>query len=319
MASIRPAWLDFLGEWDWSLRAANRSVATRQNYLLAVRQLAGFLAGPDVAGFVGGSVVEAGAELEAAVESPVWVRRGQVRWFLSWMIETRSAVTALNKYKGLQQFFRYLVLEDEIADSPIAGIPQPAVLEKVVPVVEDPDLVRLLSTCSGRSFCARRDTALIRLFMDTGVRLAEGTLIGCADVDLVAQLVLVRGKGGHERRVPFGEKTALALVRYLRVRSGHAGAELSALFLSDQGLAMSTNATKLMFVRRGRAAGVGHMHAHRLRHTLAHEWQVHEGNETDLMAIMGWRSPQMLRRYGRSAAEVRAQRSHRRLGLGNRV
>jgi integrase/recombinase XerC len=139
-------------------------------------------------------------------------------------------------------------------------------------------------------------------------------VIGREDVDLAGQVVLVCGKGGHQRRVPFGEKTALALVRYVRVRSRHAGAELPALFLSDRGVAMSPNAVKAMFTRRGRAAGVGHMHAHRLRHTLAHEWQMHEGNETDLMAIMGWRSPQMLRRYGRSAAEARAQRSHRRLG-----
>jgi non-ribosomal peptide synthetase component F len=62
-----------------------------------------------------------------------------------------------------------------------------------------------------------------------------------------------------------------------------------------------------------------HMHAHRLRHTLAHEWQLNHGNESDLMAIMGWRSPEMLRHYGKSAAAVRAQNSHRTMGLGNRV
>ena len=201
----------------------------------------------------------------------------------------------------------------------MADIPQPTVPEKIVPVVDDPELGRLLSACSGGSFCDRRDTALIRLFMDTGVRLAEGALVAREDVDLKRQVLVVHGKGGHERRVPFGEKTALALVRYLRVRARHAGAEQRALFLSARGVPMSLNVVKWMFTRRGRVAGVSHMHAHRLRHTLAHEWQLHDGNETDLMAIMGWRSPEMLRRYGRSAAEVRAQRSHRRPALGNRV
>jgi integrase/recombinase XerC len=93
-----------------------------------------------------------------------------------------------------------------------------------------------------------------------------------------------------------------------------------ALFLRERGgQRLEQNGIKIMLRRRGQAAGVANMHAHRLRHTLAHEWQVNGGNETDLMAIMGWESPEMLRRYGRSAAAVRAHNSHRMLRLGNRV
>jgi len=42
------------------------------------------------------------------------------------MIETRSASTALNKYKGLQQFFRYLVDEGEMSRHPMDRIRQPS-------------------------------------------------------------------------------------------------------------------------------------------------------------------------------------------------
>lgn len=74
-----------------------------------------------------------------------------------------------------------------------------------------------------------------------------------------------------------------------------------------------------MLKRRGHLAGVPGLHAHRFRHTVAHTWQLHDGNETDLMRIMGWKSAEMLRRYGASAANERAHRSHRQLGLGDRV
>ena len=37
------------------------------------------------------------------------------------------------------------------------------------------------------------------------------------------------------------------------------------------------------------------------------------------MRIMGWKSPQMHRRYGASQADERAHASHRRLGLGDKL
>ena len=66
-------------------------------------------------------------------------------------------------------------------------------------------------------------------------------------------------------------------------------------------------------------AGVQRLHWHQLRHTAAHVWQLNDGNEGDLMEIMGWRSRAMLDRYGKSARVQRAHASHRRMSLGDRV
>ncbi|HEX5401191.1 MAG TPA: hypothetical protein VFX16_02690 [Pseudonocardiaceae bacterium] len=74
-----------------------------------------------------------------------------------------------------------------------------------------------------------------------------------------------------------------------------------------------------MLERRGKVANVPGLHAHRFRHTLAHNWQLNDGNETDLMRIMGWKSPEMLRRYGVSAADERAHKAHRGLNLGDHL
>jgi integrase len=56
-----------------------------------------------------------------------------------------------------------------------------------------------------------------------------------------------------------------------------------------------------MIVRRGRQCGIA-VDPHRFRHQFSHTWLDRAGAEADLMELNGWASPQMLRRYGASAA-----------------
>jgi integrase/recombinase XerC len=88
-------WSGFLRDWDRTLRDANRPETTRYNYLLAAAQLARYLAehAPD-------------PDAGTAAHDPAAVTKAHVEAFQAWMIDTRSAATALNKHKGLQQFFR---------------------------------------------------------------------------------------------------------------------------------------------------------------------------------------------------------------------
>jgi site-specific recombinase XerC len=69
-----------------------------------------------------------------------------------------------------------------------------------------------------KTFEGRRDEAIIRLFIDSGVRLAEMVGMQVADVDLDGHVARVTGKGKRPRLVGFGDKTARAIDRYLRKR-----------------------------------------------------------------------------------------------------
>src|SRR5215203_4318648 len=96
--------------------------------------------------------------------------------------------TVAKHYRSLQQLFRFLIDDGEITASPMERMKPPAVPEQPVPVLTDEDLGRLLSVCKGASFEDRRDEAMIRFFVDTGVRSAELIGLTLDDVDLAGQV-----------------------------------------------------------------------------------------------------------------------------------
>lgn len=286
--------------FERSLRAANRSPSTIRIYTISVAQLADFLAE---------------RRMPLLVEH---LTREHLEEWLSDILARRSAGTAETRYRGAKSFFDWLVEEGELKASPMAHVKRPQGGEVPPPILTDDQLRALLATCAGKTFDERRDLAILRLLIDTGLRRSELAYLALGDVDLDNNLVQVTGKFSRVRVVPFGRKTAAALDRYVRIRAQHRLAADQAFWIGRQG-PMGDSAVDLMIRRRARQAGLEGVHAHLARHTFAHTWLAQGGQEQDLMMLAGWKSRTMLGRYGASAAAERAREAYRRMSPGDRV
>ncbi|MEX2081145.1 MAG: tyrosine-type recombinase/integrase [Dehalococcoidia bacterium] len=217
--------------------------------------------------------------------------------------------TVLQRFRSVSRLFAWLLEEGEITESPMAKMKPPRPPEKLVPVVRHDDLVRLFKATAGPGFEERRDKAIISLFIDCGLRVSEMAGIQIDDVDFDEREITIRGKGNRPRTVRFVKETRQDLQRYLLRRGGHPHFEDSALWIGKRG-PMTSNGVYQMVQRRCERAGIDPIHPHMFRHTFAHEYLRAGGNEGDLMRITGWKSRQMVDRYGASAAASRAIERH---------
>ena len=132
---------------------------------------------------------------------------------------------------------RWLVAEGILGTDPLAGITVGEPEPPPVPVFTDEELTALLDACKGKGFNDLRDAAVIRLFIDCGLRVGELVGIDTKDLDLDGESVAVTGKGSRGRMAYFASRTGLALDRYLRARRSHRHADDPALFLGERGTA----------------------------------------------------------------------------------
>jgi site-specific recombinase XerD len=300
--------------FERNFRAINRAPKTIATYLEALRQFAGFVQGSGMPNY------------------PALTTREHIEHFIVHLQDRGlSSATINNRSRGLQSFFKWMVeVEGEIrADpNPIARLKSPKVDETLPSFLELEGLQKLVEHClKSEDQNARRDTAIIQVFIDTTARLSEIAEIKLGDVERDTGLITVTGKGDRTRRVCIGPKTGQAVDRYLRRRQQKFGRGTDRLWLGSGGGQQVNKKPYLgifgirnMMQKRAEDAGLDHINPHQLRHTAAHYAKiVDDYKDADIMAQFGWRSARSMDKYARGTAEEKAHGAHKRHSLGDRI
>jgi len=144
----------------------------------------------------------------------------------------------------------------------LARLPQPL----------EPGQVRaMLDSCDISTGNGRRDLAMLTLLARLGLRAGEVAALRLEDIDWRAGEIIVQGKGRRSERLPLPADVGEPVAAYLRDGRPRPAGEERQVFLRVKAphCALTGGGVTMAVEAAARRAGLGTVHAHRLRHSAA--------------------------------------------------
>lgn len=193
---------------------------------------------------------------------------------------TRARVVA-----SLRQFYGYLENRKLIEVNPMQAIEAPKIEKALPDFLTQEEIRKLFEVFREDNMLELRDKTMFEFLYSSGLRISEACSLLMSDIDRANQILTIKGKGGRERLVPYGEVAAKLLVQYLdRARAEILNQYTSDfIFVSKKGGALSRKSAWRLLKRYMKRAGIGrNITPHTLRHSFAtHLLQ----NKADLRAV----------------------------------
>lgn len=214
-----------------------------------------------------------------------------------------SEITLHTEARALRAFLNWCVAESYIAASPMPKMPRKPTFIKTA--MTPAQLRRLLRGAD------MRESAIVLLLLDTGVRASELCSIDVEHIDIANGRIKVRGKWNKERWVYIGARTVKAMLRYWAAN----GIEQGAAIRNERNERRMTRYGLFRTLQRmGERTRVDGVSPHALRRTFA---VFHLRNGVDLYSLarlMGHEDIATLKVY-LDLADTDAAEAHRRYTL----
>jgi integrase/recombinase XerD len=184
-------------------------------------------------------------------------------------LSPRSLARNISALKG---FFKFLLREEAIEESPLRHLRTPRVNPRLPEILTGEDFEQILRQAKTDRRTGLRDRAMLELLYATGLRVSELVHLSVHDVDLNVGYLRTKGKGAKERIVPIGRTAIRVLKDYLRAfaQDSTPRPQGRALFPGRGGRAMTRQGFWKILRRHAAAAGVRkRITPHTLRHSFA--------------------------------------------------
>ena len=128
-------------------------------------------------------------------------------WIASLLEQGVSPRSVNRKISTLKTFFKFLIREGIIDESPMLKVVSPKSKKRLPLFIEEDQIELLLNEVKFEDgFIGERNKLIIELFYVTGIRLSELIEIKIIDINFDDNLVKVLGKRNKERLIPVSER-----------------------------------------------------------------------------------------------------------------
>ena len=208
-----------------------------------------------------------------------------------------SSVTVQTYCRQLRAFLNWLYRYGYMQLDICSRFKLPKARRDVIDTLTDEEIRQLFDVYTGDGFLARRNRAILSLYLDGGLRLNELVTVRANRMHIRERYVIVDGKGNKQRAVPFGNQTRDALQSYAELLPpGQTFFFLKQLPRGDLA-PLKEAGIKMLFRDLKDASGIERLHPHLLRHTFATRYLENGGNIYSLQMILGHTSLEMVKRY----------------------
>lgn len=156
------------------------------------------------------------AFLHSRTLRPLTADHEDLQKYLQWLSDRGlSPRSRARNLSAIRSYYRFLRLEGKTETDPTEWLDSPRGWKKLPRFLTGDEVDKLLAGHDAATPAGRRDRLVLELLYDCGFRVSELASLRLEDIDGESWVIKVRGKGGKERFVPYGEEAAAALGEYV--------------------------------------------------------------------------------------------------------
>jgi len=212
--------------------------------------------------------------LGQGVNNSLSLKRKNLEQFSAFIAELGFQATSQARIvSGVRAFYKYLVLDDWLAESPADFLEPPKVGRKLPVVLSPEEIDAMINTIDRSTDEGERNVAMLETLYSCGLRVSELVGLKITHVHLNEQYVQVLGKGNKERLVPISQRALKHIQLYtnnIRNKLDITKSHRDTVFLNRYGRGLTRQSVFLFIKKAAMMAGIDKVISpHSFRHSFA--------------------------------------------------